>query len=121
MYGYVTVARIIYSDKASSFEALLIKEDSVSIHDRNLELLAIKIYKTSKALFSLIIIELFQKQNEHQYNLRHNSQFPIPAVNLVYHETESGSFLGPKIWNILPDGLKKVDCLGAFKSWKLED
>ena len=57
----VTVARIIYSDKASSFEALLIKEDSVSIHDRNLELLAIKIYKTSKALFSLIIIELFQK------------------------------------------------------------
>ena len=53
-----------------------------------------------------------------------NSQFNIPAVNSVYHRNESVSFLGPKIWKILPDKLKKIDSLVAFKtatkSWKPE-
>ena len=47
--------------------------------------------------------------------MRYNSQFIIPAVNSVCHGTESISFLGPKIWNILPDMLKKIDSLGVLK------
>ena len=86
---------MIYSDKTSSFEALL--DSSVSIHNRNLQLLAIEMYKASKSLSPPIITELFEKKNDHQYNLRHNSQFTIPAVNSVYHGTESVSLLGPKI------------------------
>ena len=68
-------------------------------------------YKVSKILSLSIITELSKKRNEHQYNLRHNSQFTIPAVNSVYHRTESVSFLGLKIWDILPDGLKKINSL----------
>ena len=104
MYGCVTVARIIYSDKTLSFQALLEKEGSISMHNRDLQLLAIKMYNTSKAPSPLIIIELFKKKERNQYNLRHDSQFAILAVNLVSHETESVSFLGPKIWNILQIG-----------------
>ena len=48
--------------------------------------------------------------------MRNNSELSIPAVNSVYHGTERVSFLGPKIWNILSDRLKKVDSLGAFKT-----
>ena len=79
-------------------------------------------YKSSKGLFSPNITELFGKKNQHQYNLRHNSEYPIPAVNSVYHGNERISLLGPKIYNILPDRLEKIDSLGAFKteikSWK---
>ena len=43
---------------------------------------------------------------------------------MVHHGTESMSFLGPKIWKTLPDRLKNIDGLGAFKmeikSWKPE-
>ena len=105
--------RIIYSDKIS-FEALLEKDSPVSIHNRNPQLLAIEIYKASKGLFPPITKELFEKKNEHQYNLRHNSQFTIPAVNSVYHGTESVETFYHR--------LKKLDSLGAFKtaikSWK---
>ena len=88
---------IIYSDKTSSIESLLEKASSVSIQNRKLHLLATEMYKACKGLSPSITTELFKKKNEHLYNLRHNSQFTIP-VNSVYHETESVSFLGPKIW-----------------------
>ena len=42
----------------------------------------------------------------------------------VYHVSESVSFLGPKIWNMLPDDYKDIDKLNTFKNkikkWKTE-
>ena len=116
--------RIINAHKTSSFEAFLEKDGSVSIYNRNLQLLTIEMYKPSKGLSTPIITKLFEKMNDHQYNLRHNSQFTMPSVNSVYHQAESFSFLGPTIWDILPDRLKKIDSLRSFKtaikSWKPE-
>ena len=79
-------------------------------------------YKAHKGLSPPIKTEIFEKKNEHQYNLKHNSEFTIPAVNSVYNGTENVSFLGPKIRDILRDRLKKIDSLRSFKtvikSWK---
>ena len=47
--------RIIYSDKHSLFEELLEKDGSVSIHQRNLQLLATEMYKVRKGLSPAII------------------------------------------------------------------
>ena len=63
----------------------------------------------------LIVTELFKQRNEQHYDLRKNSQFTIPPIRTVYHGSESISFLGPKIWNILPDRLKNVNSIEAFK------
>ena len=56
---------------------------------------------------------------------RKNSQFTIPTVRTRYHGSESISFLGPKIWNILPDRLKNANSIEAFKiqikKWKPEN
>ena len=95
----------IHSDKRSS---LLEKDGSASIDNKHLQLLAVEMYKASKGLSPPIITELFEEKNEHQYNLRYNSQFNILAVNSVYHGNDKVSFLGPKITNILPDRLKKI-------------
>ena len=51
--------RIIYEDKASSFEKLLEKDSSVSIHARNLCVLAVKMFKVVKGLALTIINDLF--------------------------------------------------------------
>ena len=56
--------------------------------------------------FNQLRLELFEKKNEHQYNLRNNSEFTIPSLNSVYYGIESVSFLGPKVWNILSDKSK---------------
>ena len=40
--------RIAYKDNASSFENLLIMDNSVTVHQRNLQLLKREIYKTKQ-------------------------------------------------------------------------
>ena len=39
--------KIIYNDKRSSFKELLEKDSSVSIHERNVQILATEMYKVS--------------------------------------------------------------------------
>ena len=117
--------RIIYSDKRSSFETLLEKDDSVSVHNQNLQILATEMYKIKNDLSPLIFTELFEQRNEQHYDLRKNSQFTKPPLRTVYHGSESIPFLGPKIWNILPDRLNNVNSIEAFKmqikKWKPEN
>ena len=96
--------RIIYYDKTRSFEVQLEKDASASIYNRKLHPLATEMYKVSKVLSTPIITELFETKNEHQYNLRRNSQFIIPAVNWVYHGTDRSSlpevFIGKVVLKI---------------------
>jgi len=117
--------RIIYSDKQSSFETLLEKDGSVSIHNRNLQILATEMYKIRHNLSSSLISDLFEQRPEQHYNLRNNTQFTLPAIRTVYHGSESISFLGPKIWNMLPDNLQNASSLEVFKTsikrWKPEN
>ena len=107
--------RIMYSDKQSSFETLLEKDDSVSVHNQNLQILATEMYKIKNDLSPLIFTELFEQRNEQHYVLRMNSQFTKPPVRTVYHGSESIPFLGPKIWNILQNRLKNANSIQAFK------
>ena len=117
--------RIIYSDKLSSFQTLLAKDGSVSVHDRNLQIPATEMYKIKDDLSPLIVTELFKQRNEQHYDLRKNSQFTIPPVRTLYHGWENISFLQPKIWNILPDRLKNANIIEVFKmqikKWKPEN
>ena len=74
--------RIVYSDKTSSFEKLLVKDGSVTIHTRNLQTFATEMFKVYKNLSTAIIADLFHiRQNN--YNLRHDSYFSIPNVKYV--------------------------------------
>ena len=92
--------RIIYNDKRSSFNE---KDGSVSIHERNIKILATEMFKVSKNLAPPQMHEIFKLKDQPQYNLRYNSLFCRPLVKSVYKGTEILSFLGPKIWDILPD------------------
>ena len=67
--------RIIYCDKQSSFKELLEKDSSVSIHERNIQILATEMYKVGKGMSRPQITELFARRNEHPHNLRHNAEF----------------------------------------------
>ena len=88
--------RIIYNDKRSSFNALLEKDGSVSIHERNIKILATEIFKISKNLAPPQMHEIFKLKDQPHYNLRYNSLFPRPHVKSVYKGTEYLSFLEPK-------------------------
>ena len=117
--------RIIYNDKQSSFKMLLEKDSSVSIHDKNIQCLATEMYKVSNGLSPPIVSNIFTQKNCHPYNLRLNSQFSRPRVMSVFDGTESISYLGPVIWDILPDSQKNLTNVSVFnnriKKWKPEN
>ena len=107
--------RITYGDKTPTFQQLLKKDNSVSIHHRNLEALATEMFKISNNSSPSIVKEIFQKRIV-PYNLRSENSFMSRQVNSVYHGTESLSFLGPKIWEQVPQEIKESENIAIFKS-----
>ena len=62
--------RIVYSDFKSSFEGLFMKDNSFSIHDRNIQSLAIEIYKFLNGLSPSFLDNVFHKNISNSYDLR---------------------------------------------------
>ena len=116
--------RIVYSDSVSSFEDLLDKDRSVSVHVRNIKTLATEMFKVSNKLTVPLMNEIFVKRNN-AYNLRKPSEFVRPKVHSVFHGKESISYLGPQIWDMIPVEMKNLTTMCAFKrevkNWKLEN
>ena len=67
--------RIIYSNKHSNFDKLLNKDNSVSIHYKNIHALAIELYKISNNMSPKIMIEVFKLRDNPCLNLQHTLQF----------------------------------------------
>ena len=120
-----SVSWIVYDDKQSSFNELLEKYGLVSIHMRNIQILATEMYKLINNLSPPIMNRVFKLNSDSIYNLRQILQFSKFLVKSVYHGTESISHLGSKIWNILPDHYKTIQNLDTFKikitKWKPEN
>ena len=106
---------LIYSDKKSSYENLLEKDNSVSIHHKNIQVLAIEIFKAKHKLYPEITGDIFMKRTNNQCNLHNRPDFITPQVHSVFHGTESISYLRPKIWDIVPEGFKRKKSLSSFR------
>ena len=103
--------RLIYCDKNSSYEELLEKDQSVSIHPRNIQNLAREMCKVKNELAPMITANVFITIPENHYHLRNYNGFRLPFARTVYHGTESISYIGPKIWDIVPSELKNAQSL----------
>ena len=122
--------RMIYNDKQSNFEELLVRDNSVSIHHRNIQRLAIQMYMVTNAMSPNIMSEIFQLRESTHYHLRHTSQFMAHPIHGVYNGSESASYLGPEIPQLIPPPLsppeiKVNESLAGFKEtiekWKPND
>ena len=108
---------LIYNDRISSYEELLDKDNnSVPIHQKNLQKLAIEMFKRCKGMAPQIMNEIFHINYALNYNLRRHPEFASRAINTVHYGSELQSFLGPKIWEMLPLDLKNSDSLDSFQS-----
>ena len=61
--------QIIFNDKHSSFNELLAKDRSVTVHNRNLQVLAIEMFKVSKGLCPSVFSNIFKPRPPIRYNL----------------------------------------------------
>ena len=111
---------IAYNDHDSSFDKLLEKDNSVTIHHRNIQALAIEIFKIIKGISPKFMNDIFGLKEEIKYCSRFS--FKSRNIKTIKYGSETLSFLGPKIWFMLPNNIKDsvslVDFKKKIKMWK---
>ena len=108
--------RVVCNDRLSSFEELLNKDNSVSIHHRNLQCLVIEMFKVHLGEAPQILHEVFPLTEPSTYNLRLQPDFGTKPIRTVHYGYDSLRFLVPKIWEIVPSELKRCERADVFKS-----
>ena len=107
--------RLLDGDKSSSFEKLLEQDKCVTVHTRNLQILATEMFKVYRNISPPIFSEIFHGLDLN-YNLRINSDFLMPNIRSVFHGSERILYLGPKIWDVVPTELNEFK--KDIKEWK---
>ena len=112
--------KIVYRDNESSFEELLRRDKSVTVHHKNIHFLAIELYKVKHEISPPFMAEIFKQRiipkDSVICGLRCQSDFynHVNPKN-VHYGLETLRSLGPKIWNILPESIKSSATLSLFK------
>ena len=106
--------RIVYGDYISSFDELLLSDNSLSIHYWNIHALVIESFKVKNDLKSEIMREVFPNASG-SYDLKNNYEFQCSNLETAHYGTESLWFLVPKIWNLIPEEIKNETSLNGFK------
>ena len=108
--------KIVYNDHQCTFEELLERDNSFTIHERNIQKLAIEMFKVNNGLSVQLVSENFHFVENH-YNFRHQSgkKFKVDHVKTETYGKQSISYHGNKIWNSIMQEIKNVTDLAAFK------
>ena len=114
--------RIVYRDEKSIFEELLKKDESFTIHERNIQRLGIELYEVAHGLAPEIMRLIFplNPQSLVKYPWDKNL-FQTFNVKTTSWGLESLAHLGPIIWSKIPMEMKKLSLpqfSKAIRKWK---
>ena len=103
---------MVYLDFTGSFAELLKRDGSVTIHQRNIQLVAITMFGVVRKLGPDIVRDLFVLD----LDTRNDRTFLRPNVNTVYNGENSIRYFGPIVWDeMLPRKFKSIKTLEKFK------
>ncbi len=114
--------RMIYQDDISSFEELLVKNGSITIHQRNLRALVIEMYKVSKNITPPFMENIFSRNRNLgsgnvSSNTRSKSLFYNPEnPKKVKTGLQTVRCIGHKIWEMVPNDIKDAASVNIFKN-----
>ena len=98
--------RLVYGDYGSTFEELLEKDNSFTVHHYNIQTLCIELYKVFTGHSQTIFSDLFERKNI-SYSL---------CSQPDYKGSNSLRYFGPIIWSLIPKKIKSCDTLASFIS-----
>ena len=111
--------RLIYNDHISSLKALSSKDGTFTIHEQNIQNLAIEMFKALNDLSAPDFSELFQL-NESLYGLRSNGPQKRCIPNIISVRFGKGfvHYFSPVILNSIPAKIRNAKTLLSFKKKK---
>ena len=92
------------------------KDNSFSIHERNIQSLAIEIYKLLNGLSPSFLNNVFHKNISNSYNLRNHKELYSRILKTVRYGIETVSYMASKIWSKVPEIIKMSSSLESFKT-----
>ena len=108
--------RLVFNDKSSSFRELLYRDKSVIIHEIIIQVLFINRNIQSKKRVATEIMTEILKFKDHSYDLRKNNCIERRIIKSCKYGSETVSNLEAKLWDILPEHVKKAESLQDFKN-----
>ena len=116
--------RLVYDKQNLTFQELLDLDDSITIHHKNIQTLAIEMFKIKNNLSPPLMKGIF-KENTNTCDLRNKRCWEPTNVRTVHCGSETIRYHGPKTWNMVPQNIKDSISLAEFKSeiktWKPND
>ena len=114
--------RLIHNDHVSTFQDILEITKEKAIRQTNLECLAKQIHKFLNDLSALMLVlsapnaynGAFMIRNNN-YSLRNFQCLYSANKRTVKYGTETVTYRGPKIWNLVPEKTKNASSFDIFK------
>ena len=105
-----TAPQIEYKDNFPSFENLLLMDNLVTVHQRNLQLLMIEIYKTRNNPNPNVMKQIFEVRVL-PYKLRYSEKLQLPKAKTTGLGIDTVRFEEGTVQEMLPHELKKLNSL----------
>ena len=100
------------------------KDNSFSIHKRNIQSLAVEIHKFLNGPSPSFLNSIFHKNISNNYDLLNHKESYSRNPKTVRYGTETVLYMAPKIWSKVPENIKMSSSLESFKTkmrtWKPE-
>ena len=106
--------RVVYRDFDSSFEELLRRDSSTTLHQRNLQKLMTEIFKVKTGIAPELMKGVFEFTDV-PYNLRNQSKCNRSIPCTERYGIETASSIGPKLWDKASTEIKNSKSLEEFK------
>ena len=104
----------MYNNNTDSYEDLLVKAGKPSMELKRIRTLAIEIFKTLNDINPNYMKEIFHLS---PYVTHKKHDLYVHGKNTTKYGSHSLKALGSHVWNSLPDKIKKLTSLNAFKDF----
>ena len=113
---------LLYNDTESSFEQLLSKENTFTIHQKNIQKVMIEMFKSKNDIGPKLLKDIFQNSNYKGPTLRKPMDLKKSNICTQKYGERSLDYFGSKIWGLIPNEIREAETLEIFKNkinkWK---
>ena len=104
--------RAVYNNTSSTFQELLKRNRSISIHHNNIQILTTEVFNNTCPP----IMKTFFDIRENRYSISKFQEMKQQTVRTVRYGLETALYRAPQLWSLVPTDLKSAPNVIQFKS-----